>query len=639
MTWKKPDHFDRLRRWLAGKPVADVLAVLVLCGASVLWSGLTWGRLDDPIMDKGWYLEAAERVKNGAVLYRDVLWMYGPLPVYLLAMLFRCLGTHVYTLLALYDVLALLGCLLSYAVARSVLPPPLALLGTLAVFLAGWWGGFLAYTQAYTGAVPLGAVAGLSFVVCLMGYLRNGKTLWLVGAGLASGVALLTKPEFALACLGTGVLVLTVTGRWSGKAAGRSALYGLAVYGASTAAVAGLGYGLLVEQTGWADLWAGITGYDQDAILLQEWPPWGTPEAWCYIASGLGVYLLAGMAVVSLATPAATRKRWRTVVLLAGLGVGLTVLPWRIIAQLNPALVGGMWASWPALIQEGIRVIVAPGTVLMMALILALGLRRWRALRGGQSLSPTEGRLTVLVLYSLLADVRSILYPTGTFHFLYLDTLIPVVLFLAAILIPALAERRWHIPAARTRLGACLGAALLACAAAGLIWNADYLSRLNATWSTPRGAVLFLPDAARRQPWPDLLQYILTHTGPDDSFVVLGHEPGFHFWTGRRNPLRYDTLLPGMASSTEDARDIVQRLEAQPPRLIVIPQTVKEGRGWFWDLAAGRRAYADLAPVWDWVAGHYTACTLLGGGTWGYAIYAPRDGQPLPGPPCGPVAP
>jgi len=25
MTWKKPDHFDRLRRWLAGKPVADFL--------------------------------------------------------------------------------------------------------------------------------------------------------------------------------------------------------------------------------------------------------------------------------------------------------------------------------------------------------------------------------------------------------------------------------------------------------------------------------------------------------------------------------------------------------------------------------------------------------------------------------------
>ncbi len=362
---------------LNGISRGDLVAGLFLFGSSLLWTWFSWGRLYDPIVDQGWYLQVSSRLVAGDILYRDMIWMYGPLPVYLLALLFRWLGAHVSTFFLLYHVLAICGCLLSYRVARFLLAPPLALLGTIALFLGGWWGGFVGYTQAYTGAVPLGAVVGLLFVICLLSYLESGKPFWLVGAGLASGAAMLIKPEFAVACAGTGLIILTGLAlfpeAWPIPGVGR--LRALGVYAATAAAVAGSSYAMLASQAGWSNIWAGITGYDQDAILLQVWPPWGTPESWLYIISGVGFLLLAAAALVFLSAPGAAKKHpWRTA-LWVGAGLMLGLLPWLSISRINPKLIPTMRASLPALIEQGIRVLWAPWTVLLAILISRAGYR------------------------------------------------------------------------------------------------------------------------------------------------------------------------------------------------------------------------------------------------------------------------
>ena len=613
-----------------GKSRVDWLAGLVLLGACALWIGSTWGHLYDPIVDQGWYLQAARRVAGGEVLYRDLIWMYGPLPVYLLAGLFRGFGIHVVPFLWLYAVLVVLGCLLTYRIARFLLAPPLALLGTLALFLGGWWGGFVGYTQAYTGAVPLGAVLGLFVVLSLLSYLERGRLLWLVGAGLGSGAALLTKPEFGLACVGTGMLVLSGLALFPGalQRERRNSVRGLALYAASAVAVAGIGYAFLASQAGWSEVWVGITGYDQDAILLQVWPPWGTPEAWLYITSGLGIYLFGGALLVAVAAPEAIRSRPLAMGLVAGLGLLLAVLPWRGIARLNPGVIAAIRSSWPARIEQGVRVFWAPGTVLLVFLLLVLAVRWLRAHRLRQPLAPAAGYLVVLALYTALANIRSFLYPTGTFHFLYLDTLMPVVVFLAASAVPAGVATRWRIPVRVSLVQFVVGLAMVGYAVAGLVWDVDYLSQQTATWVTPQGSVLYNPNHERRRAWPELLDAIQAHTEPGDPIAVLGQEPGFYFWTGRQNPLRQDTLLPRMESSPQDAREIVRRMEQSRPRLIAVPQGVTYGRGWFWELDAGRQAYEDLAPVWDYIATHYQFQGVLGGDTWGYALYLPAADAP-----------
>jgi hypothetical protein len=619
-------YLDANARWI-GISRADLVAGIVLLGACILWSGLTWGRLYDPIVDQGWQMQAAARVASGQILYRDLIWMYGPLPVYLLALLFHWLGTGVTPFLLLIHVLAALGCLLTYCIARFLLKPALAFLGTLALFLGGWWGGFIGYTQSYTGAVPLGAVAGLVFVACLLAYLRGGRLLWLALAGIASGAAVLTKPEFGLACAGTGLVILTGLALFPRGLAGDrgSTTRALGCHTVPIVVVAGVGYGTLASLAGWDNVWLGLSGYDQDAILLQEWPPWGTPESWLFIVSGLGIYILAGISLIVLAAPAAARKRSREMILLGALGLAMALLPWRNLAGINPGLIAAMRSSWPVLIEQGIRILWAPGTVLLTILLIVLGTAWIRAHLRGQPLSLTTGYLCVLVLYTALADVRSYLYPTGTFHFLYLDTLFPVLVFLVAVLLPLAAVLKWRARVHGARLDGVLMAAILAYAVAGLAWDLDYFSQQDTRWDAPRGTALYNASHERRKAWPGLLQQILEYTEVGDPVAVLGQEPGFYFWTGRRNPLRQDTLLPRMESSPEDAQEIVNRFERDVPRLIAIPQGVTHGRGWFWELEVGRQAYEDLAPVWEYVRHQYRFRTLVGGETWGYAVYERKE--------------
>jgi hypothetical protein len=259
--------------------------------------------------------------------------------------------------------------------------------------------------------------------------------------------------------------------------------------------------------------------------------------------------------------------------------------------------------------------------VVLTILIIVLGVAWIRAHLRRQPLSLTTGYLCVLVLYTALADVRSYFYPTGTFHFLYLNTLFPVLLFLAAVLLPLAVAQQWRARVYGSRLHRILVVAMLAYAVAGLAWDLDYFSLQDASWDAPRGTALYNASHERRKAWPGLLQQILEHTEPGDAIAVLGQEPGFYFWTGRRNPLRQDTLLPRMESSPENAQEIVRRFECDVPRLIAIPQGVTYGRGWFWELEAGRQAYEDLAPVWEYVQNHYRFRILVGGETWGYAIY------------------
>jgi hypothetical protein len=83
-----------------------------------------------------------------------------------------------------------------------------------------------------------------------------------------------------------------------------------------------------------------------------------------------------------------------------------------------------------------------------------------------------------------------------------------------------------------------------------------------------------------------------------------------------------------METSPADAREIVQRLQHSPPRIIAIPQGVTYGHGWFWELDIGRQAYENLAPVWEYVRNHYQVREIVGGDTWGYAIYEPSENPP-----------
>src|SRR5579862_6752384 len=70
----------------------EVAGVVVLYLLAAYLLKLSWRKWADPIVDSGTQWYAFWRLSQGAVLYHDILWNYGPLSAYFNAGLFRVFG-------------------------------------------------------------------------------------------------------------------------------------------------------------------------------------------------------------------------------------------------------------------------------------------------------------------------------------------------------------------------------------------------------------------------------------------------------------------------------------------------------------------------------------------------------------------
>ncbi|MBN1483580.1 MAG: hypothetical protein JXA37_02565 [Chloroflexia bacterium] len=560
-------RFDKFRLWLLCRPQADIVAVVMLLLSSAIFVVLTWKR--SPIgVDRAWFMQVAARVTTGDVLYRDVGWGYPPLSIYLLSWLYRLFGIDVNLSIILGQILATIACLLTYRVARFILDPLMALLSTLAVFLSGWewyYGGFLSYIMPYTGAVSVGAVMGLLFVFCLLSFFQTNHWFWLICAGFTTAGCCLSKPEFALASMGTGVFFLILNifipnhcdvRHWRG--------WPLGVYILSTVAAIGLGYAPLVRRAGLEHVWLGISGYSQAKTLLLTWPPWGTAHSWPYIFGGLGIYLMIVALLVGLQ---ALQSKYRFAPRVCGLAVlGFMTIGavWLVLSLFSPNWIPPVLHLRKDLISRALLFSHASGTFLLCFLVLILCIRWFRCRCSQQRIKKTEWLYAVLVLYSILAAARFYFNSAGALTMHYWNTLSPVLVFSAVVLLPR-ALARWKIPVHSFVLRFGLSAILCAYAATGLFMDVKYLPRLKVELVTPRGTVF---TARRFMRWSEALDYILAHTEPEDSIVVLG-SPELTFLSGRRNPLKldyynfYKACIPPKIES-----EMMQELQACTPKFV-----------------------------------------------------------------------
>ena len=68
--------------------------------AFVLAATLSWRKWPDPIVDFGQQCYAVWRLTQGAALYHDFVWNYGPFSICFNAWLFRCFGPGIMVLAA-----------------------------------------------------------------------------------------------------------------------------------------------------------------------------------------------------------------------------------------------------------------------------------------------------------------------------------------------------------------------------------------------------------------------------------------------------------------------------------------------------------------------------------------------------------
>ncbi len=200
---------DRASLFARGFGPALIAVAFVALG---VW---TWGNWPDVLVDFGRELYIPWRIGAGDVLYRDLAYFNGPLSPYVNALVFQILGASVRSLF-----LANLGLLALFTALGHRLLVELgdrfsALLATL-VFLCVFAFGQLVgignynFVAPYSHEVTHGLMLGVGALAALSSWRRSGASSSLAVGGAAIGLALLTKPETALAAAIGGIVTFAI---------------------------------------------------------------------------------------------------------------------------------------------------------------------------------------------------------------------------------------------------------------------------------------------------------------------------------------------------------------------------------------------------------------------------------------------
>ncbi len=203
---------------------------------------LSWMKWGDLIVDTGkeWYFPA--QLLSGKMLYRDLVWLYGPLVPYLNALFFRIGGIQIGSLVASGILSLLLTVYALHKLAKAVLGPLLAVL-VVVTFISVCAFGYYVSPCNYNFIIPYTYAVTYGLAFALLGiffFKRNenktGKVQGILSVFFLCS-ALLTRPEvglMALAALFLPALVEFMADKSRGKPKIRLALT-LALISAGTA--------------------------------------------------------------------------------------------------------------------------------------------------------------------------------------------------------------------------------------------------------------------------------------------------------------------------------------------------------------------------------------------------------------------
>jgi len=576
-----------------------VIAALLALEAVVAWQAAAgWRFFPSLVADQGWYLQVARRLSQGDVLYRDVLWSYGPLPAHALAWLFRAWGADAGLATLLNAALAALAVMLSYGVARAILSARAALFVTSFAVLAGpFVGGDLAraYLYAYTQALAWGAVASLAALLCLLRWLSTRRARWLGLGGAAAGLAFLAKPEFGVTAAAASVVICA-----HGRASRQAWLLFLAALGVTL----GLGFGAQAYLAGWSAVWRGYTGYDQTTArgLWGLQPGVLAPLRWT-----LGVYSMGAALRALWWAPRTTRGRrlWR----LAALGFGAlsaaSMLPDLVRGGGQAAAAALRGGDWSALSLQPFAALSWGAAVVWGLSAPLLLLAAWSAYRRGASTAWWG-----VWAFALTANVRFVLIASAN-PFVFAPAL--AALWLALVETPTARLRPQRM---RLVLGlAALGVMNLA---AQVLVRDTYFNQPRAWLATALGPAAVTQDLAAEM--APLQRAVQSAVAPGAPLLAVGFNPGWYLLTERANPTRADVLMAGLGVTGAEAQAVAADLAAQPPAAVIMPvgywsasetpsassragdrAAVRRGLSAWWATLSAEYAEAPVAGVSRWV--------------------------------------
>lgn len=501
--------------------------------------------------DHAWYLQVALRVSQGDVLYRDVAWAYGPLPAQVLAALFRWGGPDAAWASLINMLLTLAGVALTYAVVRELLAPGLALLITAFATLAGanpWYSLFHVHYYVYTQAIAWGGVASLAALAAVLRWKRTNRSVWLFAAGIASGLAVLSKPEFGLAAIAACSAALVA----GPSTAGDWWRYLLAC----TMTVVG-GFGLQVLSAGFWPVWRGYSGYDQ--VLGEAGQLWGTRLGdRRLLLGGLAFWLAAGALWAGQRWP---RRRRRF--------LGLALAGVMVLAAVGLTYLFGMTsASIVDLVQRrdlsGIT--AAPANLLFLvslpwALLLPLMLGAGVLARGRR----LPVAWWIIWTYVVAASLRFLL--TGYANSFVVAPALALFWVWLENRLGGRPDKLQH--GSRLALAALAGMAVMNLSAQVLIPN-YLLNGPRVRIDTALGPVGIVQS--HEAEYKAVIAFVNQRVPADAPIFSTGWGAHWYLLARRPNPTAFDVVFTGMGTSGPDAEAIARDLAAAPPAALIVPK-------------------------------------------------------------------
>lgn len=519
------------------RPAAAIAGAVFFVAATLALFLVSRGKWSDAIIDSGREWIVPDALARGELLYRDVVYWFGPLTPYSHALLFRLFGSSFTTLvfggaLASAGILATLFLVLQRIAGRIEAVAWTALAVPTLVFMPNAGGALLGmgYRLWHAAGFALAAMA----LAARRGR-RPGRTAFL--AGCLAGLSGLCRTEWGFAACAAVLLAIVLAGR-RGSAFGREALAAMAGW----AIAFGGGLGLFVALAGPEAvirdghvLLTGLPHETREFVLrysgILDWP-----RGLAQMGYSGAMWLGAATGIELLVLGRADRDRRRHLLLRLAVVFG--------VLAVTAALGGG---SGPVLFSA------AP---LICAVALAVGARR--------APRPRAVRLAAVGLLGLLLCYRR------PFHIGDAAYVAPPLLFAfacaGALLVRPIARAGSALLRRRLRTAfAWAGVLLVAAAFASRL--AQYAADERVPIRGTGGMLSALPDEAARI--VGVAAAVAAGTAEGDGLACFPEGEVLNFLSGRRNPLRHKLTIPGYLTKDNEA-EILEELRRRPPGAVVI---------------------------------------------------------------------
>jgi len=538
---------------------------------------LSWGYIGKFWLDSGRWLHEVDRFARGEVLYRDFVWPFPPLAMWILGGVARFFGSDLGTIWTITSIVFVLLALLYCVYIQDLVERSFRWLALLAGLLlatahANWDSGPLP-TGMYTPAAPIGFLFLFAALIC---YLKGSNSEHGIGArgltaacvGLLCGLAVLTKQDFWAPAL--------LLAAWAGCEPGLRAGFRVTVEVASVWALflttVAVGIAIVGVTAGWTRLGDIADGFGRVAEFGgRPFPSW---ERITIQLTGAALVCLVGLPCLvwgrSLSLREARRWLWLFgVVFLSGgllhawmsfaiasrASAGVAIPPSDTLAfmlgyaQSTAMLLRGSVACFLVRLENNLFPALLPAGMLIGLL----------ACRRGIKDTATWRTLVFLTLFCLAARLRRGFEHVEWFHLL-LE--LPVSLACASLMLREQGREN--------RRG--MQAALVALLPLGLYfqvrWGQDSLLRGKdyRCVQTPRGTACL---EARQAEQYYLLQESLDRLDPHRNrpLLAFGYSGGHNYFLDRPNPT---PLEEGFQLSGFPPELVLARLRSSSPAPILI---------------------------------------------------------------------